>query len=158
MAVNKMTTESTQANSTQTLYTRDSRSSQPMLITVKAAARRLGVSRSSVYRIDRNDGPFRFVVDGRRIFIESASFESFLANTGRNGTESELTADDVPIDCIQGEQPKRTPSQVDAMPVEPPRTSPFRDIPHTVSSSGQRENILPRRHSAGFLYYQTLMG
>lgn len=153
-----MTTESTQARSMPTCCARDSRSSQPQLITVKDAARRLGASRSTVYRIDRNDGPLRFVVDGRRIFIDTASFETFLANTGGNGTESELTADDVPIDSIQGEQAERTPPKIDAMPAEPPRPSPFRDVPHTISSSGQRENILPRRHAAGFLYYQTLMG
>jgi hypothetical protein len=147
-----------QGNSTRILHPAASHRSQPNLITVKDAARRLGVSKSTVYRIDRNDGPFRFVVDSRRIFIESASFETFLANTGRNGTESELTANDVSIDSIQGEQPERTPSQIDAMPVEPPRPSPFRDVPHTISSSGQRENILPRSHAVGFLYYQTLMG
>ena len=153
-----MAHEAFQSNSTRILPTTTAPCSRSNLITVKDAARRLGVSRSAVYRIDRNDGPFRFVVDGRRIFIENASFETFLANTGRNGTEPDTAADDVTCDCPQEEQPERTPSQVDAMPVEPPRPSPFRDVPHTLSSTGQRENILPRRHAAGFLYCQMLMG
>ena len=132
--------------------------SQPNLITVKDAARRLGASRTTVYRIDRNDGPFRFVVDGRRIFIESASFESFLANTGRNGTESELTADDVPLDCPQEEQPERTDFRTDDMPVEESRPTPPGDVPSPVSSSGQREYIPPRHYVPGLLWYHSLQG
>jgi hypothetical protein len=50
------------------------------LIRVGQAVPRLGVSKSTVYRINRKLGPFRFVLDGRRIFIGQASFESHLAD------------------------------------------------------------------------------
>ena len=153
-----MAQATSQRYSTRVLHSDGSQGSQPNLITVKDAARRLGVSKSTVYRFDREDGPFRFIVNGRPIFIENDSFETYLANTGRNRAEPDTAADDVPPDCPQEEQPERTDSRTDAMPVDPPRPSPFRDVPHAISSSGQRENILPRRNVAGFLYYQTLMG
>lgn len=153
-----MAQATSQRYSTRVLHSDGSQGSQPNLITVKDAARRLGASRTTVYRIDRNDGPFRFVVDGRRIFIENASFEAFLANTGRNGTESELTADDVPLDCPQEEQPERTDFRTDDMPVEESRPTPPGDVPSPVSSSGQREYIPPRHYVPGLLWYHSLQG
>jgi excisionase family DNA binding protein len=49
------------------------------LITVKQAAQRLGVSPSTVYRMRRRSGKFRFVVRGWRVFVDAEDLERFLA-------------------------------------------------------------------------------
>lgn len=51
------------------------------VISVREAAHRLGVSLSTVYRVDRRNGPFRFVPSGRRIFIDAVSFERYLGES-----------------------------------------------------------------------------
>ena len=107
------------ANSPLTLYIPGSLGSQPLLITVKDAARRLGVSKSTVYRFDRSHGCLRFVIDGRRVFIEEASFETYLANANRRKGGIDLPADEFPPDC---------PQQLD--------TGDFRG---KIGSGGQRE-------------------
>ena len=147
-----------QGNSTLTLPPAGSECSRPNLITVKDAARRLGVSKNTVYRFDRNNGPFRIVVDGRRIFIEKVSFEAYMANIGPTETESDLTADDVPVDCPQEEQPEQTDFRTDDMPVEASGPTPPCDVRSPVSSSGQREYILPRQYVPGLLWYHSLQG
>lgn len=48
-------------------------------ISVKEAARLLGKSRSSVYRLNRGEGPLIFTRRGRNVLILAASFESYLA-------------------------------------------------------------------------------
>jgi|GEM_PF-4541925 len=47
------------------------------LICVKEAAHRLGVSKSTIYRFDRVNGPFRFIIEGRRIYVDLNSFDVF---------------------------------------------------------------------------------
>ena len=153
-----MAQATSQGNSTCVQHSDEPQCSQPNLITVKDAARRLGVSKSTVYRFDRDDGPLRFVVDGRPILIENASFETYLANIRRPEIEPGSPADEVPRDCPQEEQPERTNSQMGEIQLEVPTHILPSDAPRPTSSSGQREDIRPRRHAAGFLYYQTLMG
>jgi len=47
-------------------------------ISVGDAATRLGVSRSKLYRMDRVNGPLRFIRDGWRLYIELSSLQSLL--------------------------------------------------------------------------------
>ena len=102
-----MAQATSQGNSIRALHSDGSQGSQPNLITVKDAARRLGVSKSTVYRFDRDDGPLRFIVDSRPILIENDSFETHLANIRRHITEPCSPADEVFRDCPQEEQPER---------------------------------------------------
>ena len=48
---------------------------------VAEAANRLGKSRSTVYRLRFKPGPIQFVRDGRRVYVDLALLEEFLART-----------------------------------------------------------------------------
>ena len=48
-------------------------------ISVKEAARRLNRSPNTIYRVNRTGGPFPIVKDGRRVWVEEAGFEAFIA-------------------------------------------------------------------------------
>jgi excisionase family DNA binding protein len=156
--MNKITTKPEQANPTAALHTVDSRSSRSSLITVKDAARRLNVSASTVYRFDRKNGHLTFVADGRRIFIENVSFEDYLAKTGRNATEPDAPADDVPRHCPQEEQPAPAPPPKEALVADVATPNPLGAVHSSISSCGQRELILPRRYTPGILCYQSFIG
>ena len=144
-------------NSTCVQHSDEPQCSQPNLITVKDAARRLGVSKSTVYRFDRDNGPLRFVVDGRPILIENDSFETYLANIRRCETELGSPADEAPRDCPQEEQPERTNSQMGEIRLEAPTHILPSDAPRPTSSSGQREDILPRRQALAMFCYQSFL-
>jgi hypothetical protein len=51
---------------------------------VKEAAARIERSASTVYRLRRKPGPIRFVVEGRRIYVETDSLDQYLARRGSN--------------------------------------------------------------------------
>lgn len=117
-------------------------------ITVKEAARRLNVSPSKIYRMDRTDGPFPIAKIGWHVFIELAGFESFLAgNLCQPSSDSELpvfsgvgAAQD---SARAGDWAGSTPESVmsDAKPATPgtdrPRAEPV--SPAKTSGSGQRD-------------------
>lgn len=153
-----MAQATSQRYSTRVLHSDGSQGSQPNLITVKDAARRLGVSKSTVYRFDREDGPFRFIVNGRPIFIENDSFETYLANTGRNRAELDTAADDVLPEGPQEDQPEQSDPRMGEMPSMASTPTPPVDVARSISSSGQRENILPRRDALAMFFYQSLIG
>jgi len=153
-----MAQATSQGNSTRVLHSDDSQCSKPNLITVKDAARRLGVSKSTVYRFDRDNGPLRFVVDGRPILIENDSFETYLANIHRPETEPGSPEDEGLCDCPQEEQPDRTTPIMGEKPLEASTDTPPCDVPRPISSSGQRDHIVPRSYAPGLLYYTGWMG
>lgn len=49
-------------------------------ITVAEAARRLGRSRTTVYRLNRHNGPVAILWKGRRVFVHADSLNSFIEN------------------------------------------------------------------------------
>jgi hypothetical protein len=53
---------------------------------VKEAAARIERSASTVYRLRRTPGPIRFVVSGRRIYIETDSLDEYIA--GHESTDA----------------------------------------------------------------------
>jgi hypothetical protein len=124
-------------------------------LTVKAAAQRLRKSMSTVYRIDRKNGPFRFVIDGRRVFIDAESFAAYLAGIGG-----------IPVDdgrevseCLQpAQEPAElagAPSVNGAMETESASAAtPTPPVPAS-SSEGQRDLIIrQRKWACGVLYQQ----
>jgi hypothetical protein len=72
---------------TSTLATAFDRENRP-LCTVKEAASRAGKSISRLYKMDRQYGPFRFVLRGRRVFVDVDSFELYLSNLDGLAPES----------------------------------------------------------------------
>lgn len=152
-----MAQATSQGNSIRALHSDGSQGSQPNLITVKDAARRLGVSKSTVYRFDRDDGPLRFIVDSRPILIENDSFETHLANIRRHITEPCSPADEVFRDCPQEEQPEQINPQMGEMQLEASTHTVPCDVPRPISSRGQREDILPRRQARAMFCYQSFL-
>ena len=51
----------------------------PDVMTVAEAALALSVSRSTVYRYPRADGPFTIIKQGRRVFIDRSSFNRYVS-------------------------------------------------------------------------------
>ena len=92
----------------------------PDLLSVAEAALALAVSRTTVYRIDRENGPFRIVKQGRRVFVDRCTFNQHLA------ARSVGTAGPV----VQEPHATETPE-----PLGPPERS----------GSGQRELVRPGR-------------
>jgi hypothetical protein len=58
-------------------------------ITIKNAAQQLGISLSTAYRFNREEGPLKFILNGRRIFIDRVSFDSYLQDRAKKVTHSE---------------------------------------------------------------------
>ena len=111
-------------------------------LSVREVARRLGKSLSYVYRLDREHGPFQFIVEGRRIYIDAASFADYLANlqaTGLGAVAAKAPENlavppaesDPVVDCAQQPVPNSTP------PASGPPKFP---IPRTWS--GQRDLVM----------------
>jgi hypothetical protein len=79
-------------------------------LTVKQGAERLGVSRSSAYRIKRVDGPFLFFRVGRRIFIDAPSFETYLGHV-RHQTQATPVAVTGSLSDVRAQTPEpKSPS------------------------------------------------
>jgi hypothetical protein len=111
-----------------------------------------------VYRFDRNSGPVQFVIEGRRIFIENASFENYLVNAGRNETESHFPVDDILHCGPLEEQPKQAVSQIHAMQAEAiDATAPVETV-RPATNGGQRELILPEQYAPVIVCFQSFLG
>ena len=61
-------------------------------ITVAEAARCLQRSTSTIYRMDRANGPVTFLIRGRRVFVHAASLGSYIEQR-RNGSEGPSSRD-----------------------------------------------------------------
>jgi excisionase family DNA binding protein len=148
-----MTTETCRTNSSKVVDAADAQSVRPQLITVKEAAQKLGVSRSTVYRVDRENGPFRFVVDGRWIFIEQESFESHIANSRGNRADEGLLKIDSALPCQQPANESETQSETDEPQLTAPEMATLNASLSTSTRQGQRELIMrEHRHSFAFFY------
>lgn len=145
-----MTTEPSRNNSSNLMDVDDAQSARPALVTVKQAAKSLGVSRSTVYRIDREHGPLRFIISGRWIFIEKASLESYAAS--RRG----IRADDCPLEiksvllCQQPATVPETKSHIDELQVVTSGTT-MASTSHLASGSGGQRELIMRDHRQPFV-------
>jgi excisionase family DNA binding protein len=145
-----METEFVQTTSSNITCSDGVQSARPTLITVKEAAQRLGISTSTVYRVDRHHGPFSFIVDGRWIFIDRTSFESYLANSrGIPASDNRQDAPDQPkpVDDV-GPQ-----SEIGESQVEPFKNLPLSALTPTSRSGGQRELIITDRRGPFVVLY-----
>ncbi len=122
-------------------------------LTVREAALRLGKSLSYVYRLNREHGPFRFILERRRIYIDAASFEDYMTNV--QATEQSSVTAKKPENLNQPDTPPK-----------PMEESPSKQLTKIVSTgpspqepaapqtwSGQRELVIrPSRQAIVVVY------
>ncbi|HUY86653.1 MAG TPA: helix-turn-helix domain-containing protein, partial [Acidimicrobiales bacterium] len=113
-----MTNESGTASSTSILQAVDAQRALSLGIKVREAAKRLRVSISTVYRLDREHGPIRFLSKTRPITIDPVSLENHGAITKSIELGPELVTDGVPCPCPYEEQTEQTESGTSEMSVE----------------------------------------
>lgn len=142
-----------QAETELSMLTSAAGGSQSPLISVTEAAQRLGVSKSTVYRIDRKNGPFRFVAEGRRIFIDLASFEIQLTSTQGSEPEPPLQTDGGQHICPQERDAEGADLETREAPTVAPQAAPTSDPVSLVTWCGPRERIIPKRGPAFVVYY-----
>jgi excisionase family DNA binding protein len=148
-----MTTETCRTNSSNLVDAAEGQSALTAVISVKEAAQRLGVSRSTVYRIDREIGPFRFIVDGRRIFIDEESLESHIANDICNRTDDGLPKVGSVVPCQQPAKKSDAQSETDELQLTAPEMAKLNASLSTSTRQGQRDLIMrEHRHSFAFFY------
>ena len=133
------------------------RTQQCPLITVRQAAQRLGRSNSTVYRIDRNHGPFRFGRDGRMIFVELDSFETYLAtivknhsSTGTNSEQNIRSGQD--LETATDTQSPICDPRIEAFEMNAPKES----LPIS-ASAGQRELFMRASPTFCVITYQSFL-
>jgi hypothetical protein len=129
----------------------------PCFISVREAALRLRRSKSTVYRLNREHGPFRIVVDGRHIFIELASFERYLATSG------DILADDGFVELVSGPSSQQmagapeTQAQIDEPKIESSQPAgPCASLPAS-KSGGQRGLIMREGSVPCVIFYPVFM-
>jgi hypothetical protein len=151
---NQIVTKITQAKSIRLQPTNHSLSNNQTLISVKDAASQLGVSPSTVYRIDRQNGPFRFVHDDWRIYIDAKSFVAHLAGIvgadgkiDRGGVESTLQPRP---EALQATPPT---SDIIAEGEVPTAKATSIPLPATMSSGQQEDRRRPHAMSGFFQYF-----
>jgi hypothetical protein len=111
----------------------------------------MGKSSSTVYRMRRRPGPLRFVVDGRRVYVELESLESLLSppvpidSAVRMKTADAEAAPPAALPACnldsEGKQPGVNPD------------SRQEQQPGVCCRSGQRELIIVPRPLCGLFFY-----
>jgi len=136
-------------------------------VSVREAAEQLGKSTSTVYRFDRKNGPFGFLKEGRRLFIDARSFGAYLANLSETNPappsegDSKAAPASEPVTGVPQEQITGNQSNQPTQPIlgEPPATKPIAKVegPQTEvpqrQSSGQRPLVLRARPPAIVIFY-----
>jgi excisionase family DNA binding protein len=102
-------------------------------VSVKDAAMKLGVSRSTVYRMNRAHGPLRFVRRGRRVFIDVLEFNRYIQSQ-EHSHKLYRTSDQEPQRSISGGSSAKATELLHA-----PDNKTVRN------GSGQRELVIPER-------------
>jgi excisionase family DNA binding protein len=148
-----MTLYPSTTNSINILQADDARIALGSLVDVKNAARLLGVSKSTIYRMDRKHGLFRFVSEGRRIFIDAASFELHMAQTRVVHKEAEPQNFEDPVHCQQEEKSASERLQQIEMQAEVPNTTQLITPAPPSRSGGQRGLIFREWHTPKFGCY-----
>lgn len=152
-----MTVEPQNPNSRTILAGGDAQCAQPAFISVKEAAQRLGVSRSTVYRINRDRGPFSFTVDGRKIYIDYPSFELHLARKRGIGGEPEMGPDEQSHLCPDDRNPKQTDPQPLALQINAGNAAVQNGHPTSITSGGQRDLVLTKQFRPALVCYQSFL-
>ena len=112
---------------------------------VKEAARLLGKSTSTVYRIDRVHGPFRIVTEKGRIYIDGVSFHQYLES--RPAAQPIESLDNASETSLPPSTPECTPeSTAEAEVIPETHEQDAVSLPSPAKTrSGQRELIIRRR-------------
>jgi hypothetical protein len=114
------------------------------LISVREASRLLGWSKWRVYKLNRVAGPFRFVKDGHRVFLDEATVKAYMLRRPAAPNRAYVTSPDAPSD-----PPMPTTSSRNECPGSQPKPA---------GSSGQREVFSrPTRHRTGILCYAIIL-
>jgi excisionase family DNA binding protein len=146
------------ANSSQTTATAsvtDTRAQgqESPLITVSEVAQRLGVSKSTAYRINRKNGPFLFVSVGSRVYIDRVSFEIHLAVLRGDDSQPEVETHEGFHEAQQQDVMHSTGSQPSDRPLRPPDFTPAISPLPELARSGERNLIIRPRNGQAFLSY-----
>jgi excisionase family DNA binding protein len=149
----EMEADYSQTTSTVNATDTSAQSKRTTLITVGEAAQRLGVSKSTAYRINRKSGPFLFASVGRRVYIDRVSFEIHAAGLRGIERQTEVGTDkglpeaqDQDVEATAGSQPSGRP------PKPPDFVAAISSILE-LNRSGQRELIIRPRNGLGILSY-----
>jgi hypothetical protein len=148
-----MTKESSNAISTSILQAGEAQRAIPSSIDVKGAAKRLGVSTSTVYRLDREHGPIRFLSTMRPITIDFRSLETHVANIKSIERDPELVSDVVPCSCPYEEHAENTEPRTNEVLAEPTHPPASTRSCYPSLRCGQRELALTKRDGAAFIGY-----
>ncbi len=116
----------------------------PDLMTVAEAALALSVSRSTVYRYDRQNGPFQIVNQGRRVLIDRCTFDQYVS------AHSVRTVDAVSEEPRKAEEPEPADKREREEPTATERPEPPRSRKRT--GCGQRELVVPYRWPTAVFY------
>jgi excisionase family DNA binding protein len=116
----------------------------PNLMTVADAAVALSVSRSTVYRFDRENGPFKIIKQGRRVLIDRCTFSQYLS------ARSVKTVDAISEEPRGTEEPEPPDNREREEPPATDRAEPPRNRERT--GCGQRELVMPVRWPMGVSY------
>ena len=134
------------------LTSKEIQGAQPNRLTAKEAAHRLGVSLSTIYRIDRVHGPFAFIIIGRWIFIDLTSFNAHLVNIGGIQAADGPLEDESVWQCLQPANKPEAKSQIDEPQIESSKPAePCAALPAS-KSSGQR-GLVMRESSGPYLFW-----
>lgn len=149
----EMEADYSQTTSTVSATDTGTQSQETQHITVSEVAQRLGVSKSTAYRINRKNGPFQFVSVGRRVYIDCASFELHVAGLRANEREAEIETHQGPTEAQDQDLVASAGLQPSGRPLRPPDfTPPISSLPE-LNRSGQRELIIRARNGLGILSY-----
>ncbi len=131
---------------------------QSSRLSVRQAAQRLAVSKSKVYRMDREHGPFRFVLDGRRIFIDAPSFELHLANIrGIHAEDDPPRAEGMRQFLQLANEPKAEPQTAEPQIESVKTVVPVASLPES-TAGGQRELTMRAPSGPCFVCYPGFFG
>jgi hypothetical protein len=126
-------------------------SNEKPLCSVKIAAARIERSASTVYRMRRKPGPVRFVVEGRRIYVETHTLDEYLARRGSSvavrGTQ--------PIAQASTQLDPKGPTGADTVHEDPNAEAEHMqaNLSQPGTSCGQRELIMPPMRSCFVVFY-----
>lgn len=118
---------------------------------VKAAAARIERSATTVYRLRRKLGPVRFVVSGRRIYVETDSLDEYIARRG----STEAACDARPTAQASTEPDTQGPISANIV-CESPVAEPEHAQPTPLRSEttcGQRDLMIPERRYYPLIFF-----
>lgn len=119
-------------------------------MSVADAAVALAVSRSTVYRFDRENGPFKIVKQGRRVLIDRCTFKEYLS--GRLVRTVDAAFEEPP--ATGGSKPPDNRKPEESLAPETPAPRSHRER----TGCGQRELVMPYRWPTVVFYTYSTAG